>query len=228
MIIAIDGPAGSGKSTVAKRVAQELGFHYLDTGAMYRACALRSVNLGFNLEDGEELKSLAEGCTISFGYKEGEALPSTVHIDGQDVTREIRTPQIDAAVSPVSKHKTVRDAMTQQQRNIARKANYVVEGRDIGTVVFPEAEIKIFLTATAEERARRRAAQNLDRGMPGKYEDVFQAILARDKYDSERELSPLKPAEDSCVFDTTKYTEDEVVAEIIKRVESYKEGANEG
>ena len=164
MIIAIDGPAGSGKSTVAKEVAKMLGFHYLDTGAMYRSIAWLALERGISLDDDEAVADLARTETVVFSHEEGNPLPSGVAIAGHDITLEIRTPRIDKAVSPVSAIPAVREALTQQQRAIAASENIVMEGRDIGTVVFPRAELKVFLTASAEERARRRALQNAQRG----------------------------------------------------------------
>lgn len=216
MIIAIDGPAGSGKSTVAKEVAMRLGFHYLDTGAMFRAIAYRAVSTGVSLDDELGLTRIAEQDCIEFGYVDGDVLPSRVFIAGQEVTSEIRTPEIDKAVSPVASCPAVRTALLAQQRHIAQSANYVVEGRDIGSVVFPDAEVKVFVTATPDERARRRAEQNVARGMEGDFDTIYAAIIARDEYDSNREVAPLRPADDSHILDTTELSIDEVVNRIVK------------
>ncbi|MBK5211747.1 MAG: (d)CMP kinase [Coriobacteriia bacterium] len=215
MIIAIDGPAGSGKSTVAKQVASRLLFHYLDTGAMYRACAYRALELGIDSTDEAALAALAKHDSIEFGYEKGEVLPSRVFIAGQDVTDAIRTPRVDAAVSPVSAYQTVRTALVEQQRAIAAQDDYVVEGRDIGTAVFPNAELKVFVTAEPQERARRRAEQNLERGMVGDYDKIYEAILARDKADTEREASPLEVAWDAVTIDTTNLDIEEVIEAIV-------------
>lgn len=215
MIIAIDGPAGSGKSTVAKLVAKELGFHYLDTGAMYRSIAWLALEQGIALDDVGAVALLAQQNEVVFAHEEGNPLPSGVKIAGHDVTTEIRTPRIDKAVSPVSAIPAVRDALTQQQRAIAASDDIVMEGRDIGTVVFPNAEVKVFLTASAEERARRRAAQNAERGFGETDESVILAdIIRRDEADSTRDVAPLKAAQDAVSLDSTALSIDEVCAKI--------------
>ena len=215
MIIAIDGPAGSGKSTVAKEVAKMLGFHYLDTGAMYRSIAWLALERGISLDDDEAVADLARTETVVFSHEEGNPLPSGVAIAGHDITLEIRTPRIDKAVSPVSAIPAVREALTQQQRAIAASENIVMEGRDIGTVVFPRAELKVFLTASAEERARRRALQNAQRGFGETDEAAILAdIIRRDEADSTRAVAPLSPAEDAVMLDTTGMGIDEVCAAI--------------
>lgn len=215
MIIAIDGPAGSGKSTVAKRAASELGYHYLDTGAMYRALAVCALRAGADLADEAVLVDLCKSHPITFGYEPGEVLPSKVFLDGDDVSQSIRTPEVDRAVSPVSAHALVREALVEQQRRIAEGADYVVEGRDIGTAVFPQAEVKIFITASPEERAHRRALQNRARGMEDDYEKIYQAILVRDKADTERSVSPLRPADDATIIDTTNMKLEEVIEAVV-------------
>ena len=215
MIIAIDGPAGSGKSTVAKEVANMLGFHYLDTGAMYRSIAWLALERGISLDDDEAVADLARTETVVFSHEEGNPLPSGVAIAGHDITLEIRTPRIDKAVSPVSAIPAVREALTQQQLAIAASENIVMEGRDIGTVVFPRAELKVFLTASAEERARRRALQNAQRGFGETDEAAILAdIIRRDEADSTRAVAPLRPAEDAVMLDTTGMGIDEVCAAI--------------
>jgi len=219
VIVAIDGPAGSGKSTIAKNVAQLLGFRYLDTGAMYRAVAVRARDLGVAFDDGEGLEQIANQDAIEFGFNEGEPLPSRVFIAGQEVTRDIRCPEIDKAVSPVSAHRAVREALVDRQRDMGTAGDFVVEGRDIGTVVFPNAAVKVFLTAGAEERARRRAAQNLERDMDTNYERILADIIKRDEYDSTRALSPLTPAEDATQVDSTMMTIDYVTGLIVDLVE---------
>ena len=215
MIIAIDGPAGSGKSTVATEVAKMLGFHYLDTGAMYRSIAWLALERGISLDDDEAVADLARTETVVFSHEEGNPLPSGVAIAGHDITLEIRTPRIDKAVSPVSAIPAVREALTQQQRAIAASENIVMEGRDIGTVVFPRAELKVFLTASAEERARRRALQNAQRGFGETDEAAILADIIRlDEADSTRAVAPLRPAEDAVMLDTTGMGIDEVCAAI--------------
>ncbi len=211
MIIAIDGPAGSGKSTVAKKVAKLLDFHYLDTGAMYRCIAWLALERGVSLDDADAVAELAASEPIVFAHEAGNPLPSGVAIAGTDVTLEIRTPRIDKSVSAVSAIPAVREALTNQQRTIAASDNIVMEGRDIGTVVFPNAEVKVFLTASPEERAQRRALQNEQRGFGETDAAVILAdIIARDEADSTRDVAPLKPADDAHMLDTTGMTIDEV------------------
>ena len=221
MIVAIDGPSGAGKSSVSKLVAKRLGFSMLDTGAMYRSVAWRALEDGVNLdEDKEALARIAEDCPIEFVHEQGNPAPVGVIIDGVDVTGDIRTARIDKNVSVVSAVPEVRSALVDQQRRIGRAGNYVVEGRDIGTVVFPEAFCKVFLTASAEERARRRVAQNAERGIGSTdYEEVLADIVRRDEIDSSRDTSPLRPADDSVQIDSTKYSIDEVVDMICKLAE---------
>lgn len=215
MIIAIDGPAASGKSTVAKAVARRLGVRHLDTGAMYRAVAWLALEAGVPLDDAESLAELAMEHPISFDYAGNAAIATAVFIAGDEVTRAIRTPEVDAAVSPVSAVPAVRQALVAQQRTLADANDTVVEGRDIGTVVFPHADVKVFLTASAEERARRRqldmAAQGLDIGQA----EVQARLERRDHYDSTREASPLAAAEDATLLDTTGLSVDEVVDRIV-------------
>lgn len=210
MIIAIDGPSGAGKSTVAKAVAKKLGFSCLDTGAMYRAVAWRALADGVALDDAEALGAIAREKEISFGHVAGDPVPKRVFIDGTEVTDAIRTADIDKAVSPVSAAKPVREALVAQQQRIGNAGDYVVEGRDIGTVVFPEAEVKVFLTASDEERAHRRVRQNVDRGVGSiDYDEVLADLKRRDEHDSSRETSPLRPAEDAVHIDSTEsYIED--------------------
>lgn len=215
MIIAIDGPSGAGKSTVAKAVARELGFSCLDTGAMYRAVAWRALQDGVPFDDDEALGRLARAHDIAFAHEEGEPVPRRVSIGGIDVTDAIRTAEIDRAVSPVSAAPSVRAALLEQQRRIGRAGDYVVEGRDIGTTVFPEAPVKVFLTASAEERAHRRVRQNVDRGVGSvDYNEVLTDIRRRDDQDSSRATSPLRPADDAVRLDSTGRYIEEVIEDI--------------
>ncbi len=218
MIIAIDGPSGAGKSTVAKAVAKKLGFSCLDTGAMYRAVAWKALNEGVSLTDSQALAEIARTHAISFGHEEGDPVPKQVFCDGQEITNEIRTAEIDRSVSAVSAVPEVRQALVEQQRRIGSEGNYVVEGRDIGTVVFPGAEVKIFLSASPEERAHRRVRQNVDRGVGSiDYNEVLADIVRRDELDSNRDTSPLRPADDAlCIDSTGKYIE-EIIAIICGR-----------
>jgi cytidylate kinase len=203
MVIAIDGPAGAGKSTVARAVAVEIGFTYLDSGAMYRCVALAALEGGVPLDDGEALGELAEGLEIRFDGRR-------VLLGERDASDEIRAPQVSAAASQVSVHPRVRKAMVTRQRQLVVAGRYVAEGRDIGTVVSPEAPLKIFLTASDEERARRRAEET---GEP--VGQVLAAQRRRDASDIEREHGALRAAEDAVELDTTGFTLDEVVDRVV-------------
>ncbi len=203
MVIAIDGPAGAGKSTVARAVAAALGFTYLDSGAMYRCVALAGVERDADLDDGEAMGALARSLRIEL---DGEA----VGLDGADVSAAIRAPRVTAAASRVSVHPAVREAMVAQQRRLIGAGRYVAEGRDIGTVVSPGAPLKVFLTASSEERARRRAAQT------GEDEAaVLTAQRERDERDETREHSALRAAEDAVELDTTGTALDDVVDRVV-------------
>jgi cytidylate kinase len=203
MVIAIDGPAGAGKSSVARGVAAELGFTYLDSGAMYRCVALAGIERSADLDDPEEMGELAAGLSIAMEGKR-------VELDGRDVSGEIREPAVSEASSRVSAHPKVREAMVAAQRRMIAAGGYVAEGRDIGTVVSPDAPLKVFLTASAEERARRRAAQT------GEDEAaVLKAQLERDRRDQTREHSALKIAKDAKEIDTTGLSQEEVVARVV-------------
>ena len=215
MIIAIDGPSGAGKSTVSKAVARRLDFSCLDTGAMYRCVAWKALDEGVSLDDAEALARIAHDNDIAFTHEAGDPLPRRVSIAGADVTDAIRTAEIDRSVSPVAAVPAVRAALVAQQQRIGRAGNYVVEGRDIGTAVFPEAELKVFLTASAAERARRRVAQNARRGVGSTdYDVVLADIVRRDEIDSSRDASPLKPASDAVQMDSTGRTIDQVIDRI--------------
>ena len=215
MIIAIDGPSGAGKSTVAKAVAKKLGFSCLDTGAMYRAIAWQALADGVALDDDAALGEVARTCVIAFGHEVGDPVPKRVFVGDAEVTDAIRTAEIDRAVSPVSAAPSVREALVDQQRRIGRAGDYVVEGRDIGTVVFPEAPVKVFLTASDEERAHRRVRQNVDRGIGSiDYDEVLADLRRRDELDSSRATSPLRAADDAVHLDSTGRYIEEVIDEI--------------
>ena len=215
MIIAIDGPSGAGKSTVAKAVAKKLGFSCLDTGAMYRAIAWQALADGVALDDDAALGEVARTCVIAFGHEAGDPVPKRVFVGDAEVTDAIRTAEIDRAVSPVSAAPSVREALVDQQRRIGRAGDYVVEGRDIGTVVFPEAPVKVFLTASDEERAHRRVRQNVDRGIGSiDYDEVLADLRRRDELDSSRATSPLRASDDAVRLDSTGRYIEEVIDEI--------------
>jgi CMP/dCMP kinase len=202
MVIAIDGPAGAGKSTVARGVAKALGFTYLDSGAMYRALALAALERGIDVEDGEQLGELAWRLDIDFEN-------DSIRLDGKFVEGKIRSPEVTIAASHVSVHPQVRTALVKRQRELIANGNYVAEGRDIGTVVSPDSPVKIFLKADEEERARRRAVDSGE-----SVAEVRKAMRDRDQRDQERADSPLRAADDSVEVDTTDLTPDQVVERI--------------
>ncbi|MDO5044982.1 MAG: (d)CMP kinase, partial [Coriobacteriia bacterium] len=222
MIITIDGPAGSGKSTIARALAQTLSYTYLDTGAMYRALTYRALQEGIALDDEAALSALAQQERISF--IESGAQETRIVIGGLEVSKEIRTAEVDANVSEVSAHKKVREELVAQQQGIGRELDLVAEGRDMGSVVFPQAEVKVFLTASPQVRAHRRYLQNLERSKVTpdfdlqSEEEILRAIIKRDEYDASREISPLKAADDAHTIDTSTLNLQEVLDQIIKLV----------
>lgn len=215
MIIAIDGPSGAGKSTLAKRLARELGFIYLDTGAMYRALALKVLRQGVDLADDARLARLVESTEIDLQEDNGTL---EVLLDGIDVAHEIRTPEVSQMASKVSALKVVRARMLALQRGMGQRGNVVAEGRDIGTVVFPNAEVKIFLEASAEERARRRCAELRATGRPADLRETLREMEERDKRDSERDLAPLRMADDALRIDSSNATADAVAAKVLAEI----------
>lgn len=210
--IAIDGPAAAGKSTVAKIVAEKLTYIYIDTGAMYRALTYKAISRDISLEDEMELMKILIDTSI-------ELLPGDngqlIYLDSKNVTNEIRTAKVTNSVSIVAKHKRVREEMVKRQQRFAENGGVVMDGRDIGTHVLPEAEVKIFLLASVEERAVRRHNENLQKGFPSDLEKLKAEISHRDKLDSEREVAPLKKAKDAIEIDTTSLSIDQVVEEIM-------------
>ena len=212
--VAIDGPASAGKSTVAKRVAKEFGYVYCDTGAMYRAVTLAALNKGISMDDVEQIAEIAKHIKITFKPAEPE---QRVFINGEEVTRDIRLPKVAANVSAVAAIPAVRTEMTKQQREIAAEGGIVMDGRGIGTTVLPNAPVKIFMVATAHERARRRFLENKQKGITTtSLEELQKAIELRDQKDSTRKVSPLTQADDAIRLDTTNLTIDQVVEEISK------------
>lgn len=202
-VIAVDGPAGAGKSTVSKIVAAKLGYTYIDTGAMYRAVALKSSRSCKDLVD------IIEDTEIELDDR------ARVFLDGQEVTKEIRTPEISKLASDVSKFGFVRQKLTELQRKMAQRGEVIMDGRDIGTQVLPNADLKIFLTASLEERARRRFEELTAKGQEVNLDVIKNEIALRDKQDSEREIAPLKQAEDAILIDSTNLTIDEVAGKIL-------------
>lgn len=215
-IIAVDGPAGAGKSTVSKLVATKLGYTYIDTGAMYRAVALKC-NAECAMRNAQLNEELIIEVTRDIEIKLDEA--ARVFLDGREVTKEIRTPEVSRGASDVAKIGFVRKKLTELQREMARGGKVIMDGRDIGTQVLPNADLKIFLTASVEERARRRFEELQAKGVSADFAQVVKEITLRDKQDSEREISPLAQAEDAILLDSTNLTIEEVVAEILRLAE---------
>ncbi len=215
--VAIDGPAGAGKSTIARAAAKELGFIYVDTGALYRSIGLNAVRLGVDLNDATAVENSLSGLSVELSFdSEGTQI---VLLNGEDVSSLIRTPEVSMSASKVSAVPAVRAFLLDLQRNMAKKNNVIMDGRDIGTVVLPNAEVKIFLTAAAEIRAKRRFDELIEKGQQVKYEDVLADVVERDYNDSHREIAPLKPAEDSKLADTSGLTLSESIRLIINIIE---------
>lgn len=205
--IAIDGPAGAGKSSIARAAAANLGFLYVDTGALYRTVALGALKHGLKPEEKDEIIALLPELTVTMGFVEGE---QRVFLNGEDVSEEIRLPEVSGAASTVSAIPEVRAFLFDLQQNMAKTNNVLMDGRDIGTVVLPDAQLKIFLTATPEERARRRYEQLKDKeGIT--YEEVLKDLNQRDYQDTHRDIAPLRQADDAILLDTTDMSFDEVV-----------------
>lgn len=212
VVVAIDGPAGTGKSSVSRGLARELGSRYLDTGAMYRIVTLAVLRAGIDPADAEAVASTAAVAELSVGYDPEE---DRCYLAGEDVSSEIRGDAVTRAVSAVSSVPAVRTRLVELQRQLAEgPGSVVVEGRDIGTVVLPDAPVKIFLTASAETRARRRNDQNVAAGLPDDYDGVLADVRRRDHLDSTRAVSPLRAASDAVVVDTSDMTEGEVIAHL--------------
>jgi len=217
IIITIDGPAGSGKSSTAKLLASRLGFVYLDTGAMYRSVALAALDAGIDLKDEKAVEQIAGSIEIDFVNDRGE---NRIYLDGKDVSLRIREPRIDSASSLVSSYKAVREKMVDFQKRFGAKGNIIAEGRDMGTVVFPDADLKIFLVADLKTRAERRCLQLKNVGIETSLDEQTSSLSSRDMFDSNRELSPLKKADDAVEIDTSDMSlngQVEKIYEIIER-----------
>lgn len=211
LVVAIDGPAGAGKSTVAQIAAKKLGFTYIDTGAMYRAVAYKALEQHKELTD-DLILAVAKDIDVNLSYADGK---TKVTVDGADVTDKIRTPEVSAVVSKVAALGLVREKMVDLQRKMAERGGVLMDGRDIATNVLPNADVKIFLTASIKERAKRRYLEMKEKGYDVKLDELQQDIAARDKADSERKISPLVQAKDATLLDTTGLTIDEVVNKIL-------------
>lgn len=217
--IAIDGPAASGKSTVGEKVAQHLGYLFFDTGIMYRAVTLAVLRSGIDVNDEPSVSDLANRVDIDIlppGKQDGRK--ADVFLDGADVTWEVRSQEVEASVSLVSTYRGVRDAMTAQQRRIGERGNVVMVGRDIGTVVFPNADLKVYLEASAEERARRRYEELISRGQTADYERILASTRQRDEIDKNRAIAPLRPAKDAIIMHTDAMTIEQVVQSILSMI----------
>ena len=213
-IVAIDGPAGSGKGTITQQVGERLGLINIDTGAMFRCVTLNMLEKGIQVEEENKIKEML--AQIEMDLKEN----GEIFLNGKDVTKRIRENDINHFISPISMIPMVRQKLLDLQRKMAEGRNVIMEGRDIGTVVFPNADVKIYLDASPEERARRRVQQNQEKGMLTSYEDVLKSIKNRDEKDKTREIAPLRQAEDAIYMDSTNMTVEEVTNEIVKIVKA--------
>lgn len=211
--VAIDGPAGAGKSTVSRAAAKAIGYIYVDTGALYRAVGVNALRKGIDTKDKPAVAASLADISVDLVFENGE---QKVLLNGENVSVEIRTPPASMAASDVSAVPEVRAFLFDLQRNIAKRNNCIMDGRDIGTVVLPDAKVKIFLTASPEERATRRYKELIEKGTEVKYDDVLAELIERDYNDSHREIAPLKPAEDGVILDTTGLSLEESVNEIIR------------
>lgn len=224
-IVAIDGPSGAGKSTVGRSVAARLGYLYIDTGAMYRAAALAAKRAGLDLIDDEAVERFCEGLDIGFGKPSGDSgKGAPVMLDGEDVSQKIRTEEIGMLASRFSAHPALRRRLTELQRSLGEQGGVVMEGRDIGTVVFPDAEAKFFLSASLDERARRRYEELRAKDEPAGFESVREEMEKRDRQDASREQAPLRRAEDAREIDSTNLSIDEVVGQICRITKEIERG----
>ncbi|MCR4926150.1 MAG: (d)CMP kinase [Clostridiales bacterium] len=218
--VAIDGPGGAGKSTIAKQLAKDFGFIYVDTGALYRTVGLAAVKRGFKPSDAEKVVPMLPNVKVELKFVNGE---QRVFLDGEDVSTDIRMPEISMAASDVSAIPKVREYLFDLQRDIAKKNDCLMDGRDIGTVVLPDAQVKVFLTASAEIRAKRRYDELQQKGVEAKFEDVLAELKQRDYQDSHREIAPLKQADDAILFDSSNLSLQEAIDGIAKIIKEKTE-----
>lgn len=216
IIVAIDGPAGAGKGTIAKQVGEKLGLINIDTGAMFRCVTLNMLQEGIKIEEENKIKELLDKINIDM-QEDGK-----IFLNGEEVTKKIREDEVNSFVSPVSVIPIVREKLLELQRKISQWKNVIMEGRDIGTVVFPNADVKIYLDASPEERAIRRIKQNEEKGIPASYDDVLKSIIDRDTRDKTRKIAPLIQADDAIYIDSSYMSIDEVTEKIVQIVESKK------
>ena len=215
-VVAIDGPAGSGKGTITEIIAKKRNLVAIDTGAMYRCVALDCINNGIGAENIEGIERILDNIKIELIKNDGE---QKVFLNGNDVSREIRETRVDEVVAKFAAVKQIRDKVTPMQRKMGETQNIIMEGRDIGTVVFPNADVKIFLDCSVEERARRRYKQNIEKGIQTTYEEVLEIIKERHKLETERDIAPFVKPEDAITVDSTNMTIDEVVEECLKIID---------
>jgi cytidylate kinase len=221
--IAVDGPAASGKSTLGKRVAESLGYLFFDTGVMYRAITWVALRSGTDISDELAITALAENTPIDIESPTiDDGRGYDVMVQGQDITWEIRSPNVDANVSVVSAYPGVRRALSAQQRRIGMRGKVVMVGRDIGTVVLPEADLKIFLDASVEERARRRYLEQKSKDESVEYQRILESVRRRDRIDSSREIAPLRPADDAIIIDSDRLNADRVYSQVLALVRAYQ------
>ena len=231
LIIAIDGPAGTGKGTISKLIADRMNFTYIDTGAMYRAVTLKMVRNNIEITELDKIKNMLYDTKIDFenSHDANGRYNQKVFLDGEDVSKEIRTPEITALTSPYSAEPVIRQKMVEMQREFGNSKDIIMEGRDITTVVFPNADVKIYLDATPEERANRRYKEYLSKGIETTYEETLEAINKRDYTDMHKEVGALKIADGATVIDTTNLSIEEVYSEVKKCIdEKLKNGGNDG
>lgn len=224
LVIAIDGPAAVGKSTMGKIIARELGFLYIDTGAIYRAITWKVLKNNINVYDEDTISNLVSNTYITIEKKNRNSLKGyyNIFIDGEDVTEEIRSPKIDQNVSQIAKLPKIRKQLIYLQRKLAKKGNIIMEGRDIGSVILPQADIKLYFTASEEERIKRRYKELVDKGYNIDYKEVKKQIVQRDEIDSKRKYAPLIKAKDAILIDSTEKSIEEVKDKILKTIKKYR------